>query len=108
MAGLQPSSLKDRRATGARLRQWRLTRQSSQSTVAHAVCITQASLSNYETGKRQLSVETALRLASALQIGLSELLDTPDVLVGREPRLEPVVHLLVARPGLLDAIESGA
>ena len=92
-------------ATGARLRQWRLTRQSSQSTVARAASITQASLSNYETGKRQLPVATALRLASALQVQLGELLDTPDILVVREPRLRPVLNVLVLRPSLLDAIE---
>ena len=93
-----------RRATGQRLREWRLKRERSQSEIARAASITQASLSNYETGKRELPLATALRLAAALDVHLGDLLDIPDVIVLRDSRLGRVLSTLIERPQLLDTI----
>src|SRR5215203_5240622 len=59
---------------GQRLREWRSKRGFSQYALAGAVGITQASLSNYETGKRELPLGTALRLTAPLDITLANLL----------------------------------
>ena len=93
-----------RRATGQRLREWRVKRGLSQASVARNSHITQASLSNYETGKRELPLYTALAIAAALDITLSEVLEIPDVVVLRDSRLGRVVRTLVERPELLDSI----
>ena len=70
-----------RRAIGERLREWRLRREMSQAEVARIAGITQASLSNYETGKRDLPLSTFLGVARALGVGLGDLLEIPDVVV---------------------------
>ena len=93
-----------RRETGERLRYWRTRRQVSQSEVARAAGITQASLSNYETGKRELPMSTALAIASVLDITLGDVLDVGDVIVLRDSRLGRVVRTLMDRPELLDSI----
>ena len=93
-----------RRETGQRLREWRLRRERSQAEVARAAGITQASLSNYETGKRELPLSTALRLAAALDVNLGDLLDVPEVIVLRDSRLGRVLATLIERPQLLDSI----
>ena len=93
-----------RKQTGERLRYWRVRRQSSQAEIARAAGITQASLSNYETGKRELPLSTAFAVASALDITLGDVLDVADVIVLRDSRLGRVVRTLVDRPDLLDSI----
>lgn len=93
-----------RRAAGQRLRHWRQQRARSQADVARASSITQASLSNYETGKRELPLSTALAITAALDITLSDVLDVPDVIVLRDSRLGRVVRTLVERPELLDFV----
>ncbi len=93
-----------RHQTGERLRYWRMRRQSSQADIARAAGITQASLSNYETGKRELPLATALAVASALDITLGDVLDVADVIVLRDSRLGRVVRTLIDRPDLLDSI----
>ena len=93
-----------RRETGERVRYWRTRRQCSQAEVARAAGITQASLSNYETGKRELPLPTGLAIASALDITLGDLLDVGDVIVLRDSRLGRVVRTLMERPELLDSI----
>ena len=50
---------------GHRLREWRLRRQLSQAEVARRAGITQASLSNYENGKRDLPLPALVHVASA-------------------------------------------
>ena len=100
----QLSETELRRTTGQRLREWRLRRERSQAEVARASGITQASLSNYETGKRELPLSTALRLAAALDVHLGDLLDVPDVIVLRDSRLGRVLSTLIDRPQLLDSI----
>jgi transcriptional regulator with XRE-family HTH domain len=63
---------------GANARQIRTTQERSQVDVAKQVGITQAALSNYETGKRELPLSTALQLAHVLNVPLHKLLPAPD------------------------------
>ena len=93
-----------RQQIGERIRFWRMRRQASQAEIARASGVTQASLSNYETGKRELPLSTALAVASALDITLGDVLDISDVIVLRDSRLGRVVRTLVDRPDLLDSI----
>jgi|GEM_PF-2457592 len=93
-----------RRETGERLRYWRMRRQCSQAEVARAAGITQASLSNYETGKRELPMSTALSIVSALDVTLGDIIEVGDVIVLRDSRLGRVVRTLMDRPDLLDNI----
>jgi transcriptional regulator with XRE-family HTH domain len=74
-------------AVGQRLREWRAKRGFSQYLLAGTVGITQASLSNYETGKRELPLGTALRLTAPLDITLSELLPIDEIIFLRDSRL---------------------
>ncbi|MBW7934888.1 MAG: helix-turn-helix transcriptional regulator [Gemmatimonadaceae bacterium] len=90
--------------TGHRLREWRLRREKSQAEVARCAGITQASLSNYETGKREMPISTALGVAAALDVSLAELLDIPDVIVVRDSRLGVALETLMDRPDLVDTI----
>ena len=57
---------------GARVRDCRLQRGISQAGLARTAGIGQGSLSNYELGKRGLSLEAAVRLATALGMTLAE------------------------------------
>ncbi|MGE3856355.1 MAG: helix-turn-helix transcriptional regulator [Dehalococcoidia bacterium] len=61
-------------AVGRRLRASRERRGVSQQRLADLIGITQAALSNYETGKRDLPLATFVRLASALDAPLGDLL----------------------------------
>jgi transcriptional regulator with XRE-family HTH domain len=101
---LEAAERERRRATGQRLRQWRIKRERSQAEIARTAGITQASLSNYETGKRELPLSTALSVAAALDISLGDVLEVPDIIVLRDSRLGKVVKTLVDRPDLLDSI----
>jgi transcriptional regulator with XRE-family HTH domain len=60
-------------AIGRRLREWRLRKRQSQAAIASVAGITQPSLSNYESGRRGPSLITAMRLAVALGISLTVL-----------------------------------
>lgn len=62
-------------AIGRRLKSWRQDRKLSQYALAKGIC-TQASLSNYENGKRDMPVTTAVGLAKRLGVGLEELLNS--------------------------------
>lgn len=64
-----------RRHMGARIREMRTERRESQTHLAARIGVTQASLSNYETGKREVPLGVALILADALEVRLAELLD---------------------------------
>ena len=68
-----------RREVGGRIREWRLRRNLSQTTVARAAGITQASLSNYETGKRDLPLSTFLGVVAALDVSAGDLLDVSEL-----------------------------
>jgi transcriptional regulator with XRE-family HTH domain len=88
--------------TGERLREWRIRRERTQRDVASSVGITQGALSNYETGKRELPLSTALAVAAALDITLADMLEEMDgVMVLTESRLARIVKLLVDRPEVL-------
>ncbi|MSQ30975.1 MAG: XRE family transcriptional regulator [Dehalococcoidia bacterium] len=82
---------------GQRLREWRLRRELSQAEVAHLAGITQASLSNYENGKRDLPLTTLLGVAGALNVSVGDLLDLPDVIVVRNSILGRAVKQLQTR-----------
>ena len=60
---------------GRQVRMWRLRRHVSQAGLAQAAGINQASVSNYEAGKRELRVATLIRIADALNVRIDELLD---------------------------------
>jgi len=93
-----PELQTQRKAVGQRIREWRLRRKLSQSDVARSAGITQASLSNYENGKRDMPLSTLLGLTSALNVGLGDVLDVPDVIVVRDSALGKAVCQLVQRP----------
>ncbi|MYH42018.1 MAG: helix-turn-helix transcriptional regulator [Chloroflexi bacterium] len=107
MTGTIRSETARRRATGQRIREWRQRRALSQSTVARAAAITQASLSNYETGKRDLPLSTLLNLSAALDVPVGDLISTPDVIVVRDSRLGSAVDTLTRRPDLVSVVTGG-
>ena len=59
--------------------------------------ITQASLSNYENGKRDMPLSTLLGVAAALNVSLGDLLDLPEVIVVRDSLLGRAVEQLQTR-----------
>lgn len=89
---------------GRRIRDARRRRGLSQSEVSQAAGITQASLSNYETGKRELPLSTVLNLASALDVPLGDLVEISDVMVLRDSRLADAVRALMESPELLESV----
>lgn len=92
----------DQRAMGRRIREWRLRRGMKQVDLAYAAGLTQASLSNYENGKRDLPLAAALRVAAALDITLGDLINTDDVVVMKDSRLaKAFVAVVLASPALL-------
>lgn len=99
-----PQPIPLRAAVGERLREWRLRRELSQTEVARVAGITQASLSNYETGKRDMPLSTFLGVVGALDVSVGDLLEIPDVIVVRDSRIGRAVGRLVAQPDLADAL----
>lgn len=95
---LAPETQVQRRAVGQRIREWRLRRELSQADVARSAGITQASLSNYENGKRDMPLSTLLGVTGALNVSLGDVLDVPDVIVVRDSALGKAVTQLVHRP----------
>ena len=91
-----------RKAVGGRIREWRLRRDLSQAEVARVAGITQASLSNYETGKRDLPLSTLLGVSKALEVSLGDLLENAEVVVVRDSRLSRAVERLVRHPELAE------
>ena len=79
---------------GHQIRTWRLRRELSQTEVAKRSGITQASLSNYETGKRDLPLSTLVGVAAALNVSIGDLLDLPDMIVVRDSLLGRAVEQL--------------
>ncbi len=82
---------------GQRVREWRLRRELSQADVARVTGITQASLSNYENGKRDMPLSTLLGVSAALNVSLGDLLDLPEVIVVRDSMLGRAVEQLQTR-----------
>jgi len=97
-----------RKEVGQRIREWRLRRDLSQAEVARVAGITQASLSNYETGKRDLPLSTFLGVAKALDVGVGDLLQTEEVLIVRDSRLSRAVERLVRHPELVEIVAPGS
>ncbi len=97
---------RQRRAIGQRIREWRLRRALSQVAVARVAGVTQASLSNYETGKRDLPLSTFLGVVEALNIGVGDLLDIPEIVVMRDSRLGRALERLEANSELIDRVLS--
>lgn len=87
-------------SVGQRVREWRLRREMSQADVARLTGITQASLSNYENGKRDMPLSTLLGVSAALNVSLGDLLDLPEVIVVRDSTLGRAVEQLQTRSAL--------
>lgn len=81
-----------RRELGQRVRTWRLRRELSQQHVARIAGVTQAALSNYENGKRDMRLTTLLGVSAALNVSVGELLDVPEVIVLRDSPLGQAVE----------------
>ncbi|MYE31888.1 MAG: helix-turn-helix transcriptional regulator [Chloroflexi bacterium] len=92
---------------GRRLREARRRRGLSQSEVSQTAGITQASLSNYETGKRELPLSTMMNLAAALDVPLGDLMEISDVIILRDSRLADAVRALTESPELLESVING-
>lgn len=86
-----------RSEVGQRIREWRLRREMSQAEVARIAGITQASLSNYENGKRDMPLSTLLGVSAALNVSVGDLLDLPDVIIVRDSLLGRAVEQLQTR-----------
>lgn len=93
---------------GQRVREWRLRREMSQADVARLTGITQASLSNYENGKRDMPLSTLLGVAAALNVSLGDLLDLPEVIVVRDSLLGRAVEQLQSRVPLASGAAEAA
>lgn len=63
----------DREATGSRLREFRVRQGKTQADVAWMSGITQAALSNYENGKRDIPLRSLLALSGVLEISPADL-----------------------------------
>jgi transcriptional regulator with XRE-family HTH domain len=94
-----------RESTGLRLRQLRRRLAKSQTQVAIAAGITQSALSNYETGKRELPLRTALALSAALNVTVGELLGASAQVMLRNSRVDAALAALARHPELLDFID---
>lgn len=99
-----PHVLTRRAEVGRRLREVRRESGLTQAELAQAARIGQASLSNYENGKRELPLPVAENLVGALAISLGDLLDVPGILVVRDARIGRAVRALAASPRLLDTV----
>jgi transcriptional regulator with XRE-family HTH domain len=89
-----------RRWVGARLREWRMRRGMTQAAVARESRIDQSSLSNYETGKRDIPTSAVLRLMATLNVSLGDLVEISrsqqEVIVARDSLLGEAVSRLIA------------
>ena len=105
---MRKSGSHERRAKlGHQLRTLRHRAGRSQTDVSKGAGITQASLSNYETGKREVPLSTALNIAAELDVPFSEIVETTDVIVVRDSRLGRAVQALAASPALIEAVANG-
>lgn len=67
-----------RKAVGRRVRELRIAQGAAQEAIAKQAGITQASLSNYETGKRELPLPTALALSRVYGVSVGYLVGETD------------------------------
>ena len=100
-------SLEHRAKLGQQLRTLRRKAGRSQTEVSKGAGITQASLSNYETGKREVPLSTALNIAAELDVPFSSIVETTEVIVVRDSRLGRAVQVLVDSPNLIEAVANG-
>jgi transcriptional regulator with XRE-family HTH domain len=90
---------------GGRLREWRRYRRRSQIEVAEAVGITQASLSNYERGKRDAPISTLLAIADTLNVQIADLVEAaPPSVEEEDVRFQSVWRLVTEHPEVLDSL----
>lgn len=89
---------------GRRLRGLRAQRGLTQAQLSRMVGIGQASLSNYENGRRELLLTTAANLAQAFGMSVGEFLDVPGILVVRDPVMRRAMAVLSASPDLIRSI----
>ncbi len=87
MVQVMPELQMQRSVVGQRIREWRRKRSLSQSDLARSAGITQASLSNYENGKRDMTLSTVLGVVAALDVALGDVVDCSDVIVVRDSAL---------------------
>ena len=99
-----PHVLTRRAEVGRRLREVRQGSGLTQGALSRAVRIGQASLSNYENGKRDLPLAVVVNLAGALGVSLGYLLDVPGITVVRDADIGRAVRALAASPRLLDSV----
>ncbi len=94
------------KALAYRLRALREIRGLSQGALAREAGTTQGSVSNYEMGKREVTLATAMDLASALDITLCQLIDlkTDQLIIPAGSRLARAVGALEGSPDLLDRV----
>ena len=97
------------KALAQRLRALRERRGLSQRAVARAVGVAQPSVSNYERGKREVTLSTAMGLASALDVTFCQLVDleTDQLIVPAGSRLARAVEVLDESPELLEQVLGG-
>ena len=98
------------KAVAQRLRALREARGLSQDALARAAGITQASVSNYETSKREVKVATARGLAAALDVTFCQLIDlkTDRLIIPAGSRLARAVVVLERSPELLERVLDGS
>ena len=86
------------------LREKRTRLRKSQMEVAREAGITQGSVSNYETGKREVNVYTLLRLSAAVDADVAELVGADEPILLRNSRLARAAALLSRAPELLESL----
>lgn len=99
-----PRRLTRRIEVGQRLRELRRTRGLTQGELARAARLGQATLSNYEGGRRDILLGMAERVAEALDVTFGFLLDVPHIWVIRDPELARAVRILADSEELLTSI----
>lgn len=75
-----------------------------QHELASEIGIAQASVSNYETGKRDVPTGLLESIASVLRVSVAELLPDEVVMIVREPDLQVAVRVLAGSPERIEAI----
>ena len=98
------------KAVAQRLRLPREARGLTQSVVARETGLSPKAVSNYEMGKREVTLETAIRLASALDVTLCQLVsfETDQLIIPAGSRLARAVGVLEGSPELLDRVLDGS
>ena len=99
-----PRALSRRIEVGRRLHELRRTSGLTQGELARAARLGQATLSNYESGRRDILLGMAERIAEALNVTFGFLLDVPHIWVIDDPELARAVRILADSEELLTSI----